>query len=159
MQASLGCCCWIHSAEFWGWSTAVGTLVSSIPPWFSWEFSPEPQVAGESCWQLLALIFTSQSQSISVLSCFYFPPASSLTPGAFHLWWAVCSFRRAAESRCGWCSEAVLWQRGQRGPRALPGGGDSWATPSSQHSTGLLWSCHQLGLLLEQGADLHETRK
>lgn len=41
--------------------------MSSIPPWFSWEFSPEPQVVGESCWQLVALIITSQSQSISAL--------------------------------------------------------------------------------------------
>lgn len=128
------------SAGFWGWFIAVGTLVSSIPLWFSWEFSPEPQAVGGSCWLLLVLIFTSQSQGISVLSYFYFPSGSLLTPGAFPLWWAVCSSGGLQKADQG--SEAMPWSEGQSGwcPRALPEMGT--AEPSCPPSTALGSSGH-----------------
>lgn len=131
MQASLGCWCWIHSAEFWGWSTAVGTLVSSIPPWFSWEFSPEPQVVGESCWQLLALIITSQSQSISsfllLLPSSFLPHSRGFSPlvGGLQLqescrkqMWLVFRGRAVAEGTEGPQSPARGW--GQLSHPVLP---------------------------------------
>lgn len=68
---------------------------------------------GEGCCLLPVPILTSQSQSTSLLSYFYFPSASYLTPGAFPLRWAVCSFRRAGESRHGPCSPSHCYQRGQ----------------------------------------------
>lgn len=100
-----------------GRSTAAGPLWAASLHGFLGNLVLSLRLWGESSWLLLVPIFTSQSQSISVLPYFYFPSASFLTAGLL-----LFSGQFAASG--GLCTaDVVSVQRGRGGwcPRALPG--------------------------------------